>query len=583
MRTVDSLPSHLKEYCLDQDMAKYTARDHAAWRYIMKRGLPFFRKHAVSVYEDGVTKTGLSFERIPSIETMDHELQKIGWGAVGICGFIPPWAFLEFQSRRILPIATDMRSVDHIGYTPAPDIVHEAAGHAPILPDQGYADYLANYAQICCKAIYSDQDNRLYEAIRVLSDIKEKAGTSAEEIARAERGLEETLAGFTYVSEQAKVARMSWWTNEYGLTGSLEDPKIFGAGLLSSVYESQALYSKNVRKIRLSIDCINQSYDITKPQPQLFVAHDMQHLLDVLNEFAATLAFNIGGIYALNLALRAQAISTSVLDNHIAVSGKLVACETTDERIDFLRWAGPVQLSHDGRELKGQGKSRHPTGFSCPLGMWVGETTKTHEFTEDRLTKHGIGPGKSCEINYTSGFKVKGKVVSIAFNPSRTCQYLTLSDCTMTRGDQTYYQPSWGEFDLPLATSVPSVYGGPADRGKFGEHEIIKVTTTPARELPYSSSERRVFELYQALRDLRGAPRNPTKLANLADELLNSHRSEWLAQLEALELGKKIWHLDPKSTPWLSAIEENLFTPGHFSAEDQLNISEGKVLLNEVS
>ena len=105
-------------------------------------------------------------------------MASFGWGAATIQGFIPPWAFLEFQSRKILPIATDMRQINHIAYTPAPDIVHEAAGHAPILCDNDYSEYLSDYAKIGLKAIYSSEDSKLFNAIRLLSDIKEKHGST---------------------------------------------------------------------------------------------------------------------------------------------------------------------------------------------------------------------------------------------------------------------------------------------------------------------------------------------------------------------------------------------------------------------
>ena len=136
---------------------------------------------------------------------------------------IPPWAFLgNSNPEKILPIATDMRQISHIAYTPAPDIVHEAAGHAPILCDSDYSNYLSDYAKIGLKAIYSHEDAKLFNAIRLLSDIKEKHGSTREEITEAEKRLEEAKNSFTYISEATLFARMSWWTAEYGLVGTPE-------------------------------------------------------------------------------------------------------------------------------------------------------------------------------------------------------------------------------------------------------------------------------------------------------------------------------------------------------------------------
>ena len=66
-----------------------------------------------------------------------------------------------------------MRSLEHLFYTPTPDIVHEAAGHSPMIADADYAEYLKYYGKIACKAISSSEDYDLYIAIRELSDIKE--------------------------------------------------------------------------------------------------------------------------------------------------------------------------------------------------------------------------------------------------------------------------------------------------------------------------------------------------------------------------------------------------------------------------
>src|SRR5438067_11898188 len=78
---------------------------------------------------------------------MNDILGRIDWGAVAVDGFIPPAAFMEFQAYKVLVIACDMRQIHHIEYTPAPDIVHEAAGHAPIIVDREYSNYLQRFGR----------------------------------------------------------------------------------------------------------------------------------------------------------------------------------------------------------------------------------------------------------------------------------------------------------------------------------------------------------------------------------------------------------------------------------------------------
>jgi len=151
---VDRLPQHLKQYIDQQNYDQYTQRDHAVWRYILRQNVSYFasKGYAVPEYAHGLKLTGIPLDTIPRISEMDASLEKFGWGAVPVCGFIPPIAFLEFQSHGVLPIAHNMRNINHIGYTPAPDIVHESAGHAPILVNEVYADYLKRYAEVAKKS-----------------------------------------------------------------------------------------------------------------------------------------------------------------------------------------------------------------------------------------------------------------------------------------------------------------------------------------------------------------------------------------------------------------------------------------------
>ena len=84
-------------------------------------------------YIDGLKKTGISIDHIPNMYGMNRILKEIGWAAVAVDGFIPPAALMGFQAYNVLVIASDIRQLEHIEYTPAPDILHEGAGHALII------------------------------------------------------------------------------------------------------------------------------------------------------------------------------------------------------------------------------------------------------------------------------------------------------------------------------------------------------------------------------------------------------------------------------------------------------------------
>src|SRR5262249_35686583 len=137
-------------------------------------------------YAQGFRATGMSRDRIPRIEEMSEHLASIGWHAVAVDGFIPPRAFQAFQAIRILPIACDVRRPDHLEYTPAPDIVHEAAGHAPMLVDPEYAAFAERIGATGMRAFSLPSDRESFEAIRELSILKEDLASTADAIEAAE-------------------------------------------------------------------------------------------------------------------------------------------------------------------------------------------------------------------------------------------------------------------------------------------------------------------------------------------------------------------------------------------------------------
>lgn len=535
----DRVPPYLRKYLVEQDYSRYTDREHASWRYIMRQNQNFFHSHAVPSYLSGLRKTGIPIDRIPNIAEMDAALAEFGWGAVAVCGFIPPAAFIDIQSCRILPIAVDMRTAEHIDYTPAPDIVHEAAGHAPILSDRDYAAYLTRYAQLARKAIFAAEDIKVYEAIRLLSDLKENPDMKPADIAAAQASLDAAVRNVRYVSEATRVARMYWWTAEYGLLGDAADPKIYGAGLLSSVGESAGCLSAKVRKIPLSLACTDMPYDITEPQPQLFVARDFEHLNEVLAELEGGMAFTQGGRAGIDEALRAGTVCTVGLDSGTEVSGLVERCEFDSHgRPEFVRFSGPVQLCAQGSQWAGHGTDRHPQGFSAPLGRIKGWDRLPWQLTGQDLGRMGILQGSTLQLKYQGGIEVNGRIASIGCDASRenTLQVLTIDECLMRKGEEILYRPEWGPFDLIFGCAVTSVYGGPADAALYGDHQIGKASSNPGRTSPFSQKELELFRMHRELRAAReGSDLDPAAVATILEELTSSFRDEWLLAVEVLE------------------------------------------------
>src|ERR1035437_6955207 len=187
---LEKVPKHLMSLVIDQPYNSYTAQDHALWRYVMRQNVRYLSKVAHETYLDGLKKTGISLDNIPMMYGMNRILREIGWAAVSVDGFIPPSAFMEFQAYNVLVIAADIRPMDQIGYTSAPDIIHEAAGHAPIIANPAYAAYLKRFGEIGAKAFSSGSDYRMYEAIRHLSILKADPYTGKDLIAEAESAIE---------------------------------------------------------------------------------------------------------------------------------------------------------------------------------------------------------------------------------------------------------------------------------------------------------------------------------------------------------------------------------------------------------
>jgi phenylalanine-4-hydroxylase len=530
------VPVHLQEFVVEQDYDRYTPIDHAVWRYVMRQNSSFLGKTAHSAYLEGLRTSGISIERIPNIKEMNECLSQIGWGAVTINGFIPAVAFFDFQAHGILPIACDIRQYDHIAYTPAPDIIHEAAGHAPIIKDEKYRSYLKLFGDIGSKAISSREDYEVYEAIRLLSIVKEDPEATEEEIRAAEEDLERKIQAVKEVSEATQLSRLYWWTVEYGLIGDVNNPQIYGAGLLSSVGESMSCLKDDVKKIPFSLKaCIETDFDITKPQPQLFVCKDFDELIEAVKEFAKTMAISVGGTESLIKASKMGQTSTSVYSSGLQVSGTVTHLEFDQKgEAVYLVTTGPTALAVDNKELPGHGKAYHHEGFGSPIGRLMGETTPLELFTDEQLTAHGIVVDQTTTLSFESGVKVSGKVAYLHRENDRIV-LIGFDNCTVTYGEKTLFQAEWGTFDMAVGERIVSVFAGAADREKFakGTHQPSAIN---AKRPTYTPAQIRLHQLYQLVRDIREQSLPETNLLPILEEVAEAHPHDWLIRLEMLEI-----------------------------------------------
>jgi phenylalanine-4-hydroxylase len=531
----EKIPSHLKEFIVEQSVTDYQPLDHAVWRYSLRQLKNYLSKNAHTCYLDGLEKTGITVDEIPSIDSICKKLQEFGWAAVPVSGFIPPAAFMELQSLGILPIATDMRTMDHILYTPAPDIVHEAAGHAPFLVNKEFAKYLKHYAKVAKNAIVSSQDLALYEAIRELSDIKEHPHSTKDQIKQATDKLNTVTESMTITSEATLLGRMNWWTAEYGLIGDLQKPKIYGAGLLSSYGEAKDCLKETVKKIPLTVDCINYSYDITEPQPQLFVTPSFADLTRVLNELSEKLSYKKGGLWGLQKAIEAKTVNTIQLNSGLQISGKVADFIEAHGDCIYYRLEGPTQLCIGGKQIKGHSKEYHSHGFSSPLGFINGMEDCLSWSSDEDLIQMGLIEGQQIHLEFESGVKVDGLLKSKTRTPRGELCLLTFENCHVTFADRTLFMPEWGTFDMAIGSKIESVFSGPADRKNYGHTDSFAKKRVPKRTL--SEEETKLNLIYKKIRELRRQDTfSSTDLETLFLTLEKDFPQDWLSRLELVEL-----------------------------------------------
>ena len=548
---INNLPSHLQPFAALQHYQRYSARDHAVWRFLLHQLRQNLAQTAHAVYIDGLTRTGISLEAIPRIEDINSCLEKLGWHAVVVDGFLPPAIFMEFQAHKVLPIAVDMRSIDHMLYTPAPDIVHESAGHIPFIIDVDYAEFLQRFGELGMHAIANKDDIAVYEAVRHLSIVKEAVDSSEQIITDAEQALEAAIAANHEVSEAALLARLHWWTVEYGLVGEVDDYKIFGAGLLSSLGESvSCLDNIKVDKLPLTVDAIATTYDITQQQPQLFVTKNCRHLTQVLEEFGRQMCVNRGGPASLQQAVKAQTVNTAVSNSGLAISGCFSHIITDAVgNVTYIKTTGATQLAYKHKQLPGHGIEYHAEGFGSPLGRLQSLERCLSSYTIDELKQQGIAEGLHVTLNFLSGICVAGELTHIVRREQKNI-LMRFEQCTVTalNGD-VLFDPSWGVYDMAVADAIDAVYGGTADPQHYA---LYAAPSEQSTQLPsYDDKTLTVFALYQQVRDLRESllvdsfnPAKQAALLILLTQIIQQASDEWLLLFEAIELIDSLKELD---------------------------------------
>jgi phenylalanine-4-hydroxylase len=317
----------------------------------------------------------------------------------------------------------------------------------------------------------------------------------------------------------ALLSRLHWWTVEYGLIGTMESPKIYGAGLLSSIGESVSCLESHVKKIPYSIDAANTPFDITTKQPQLFVCLDFKHLADVLEEFAGTMAFMVGGLEGINKAIECKNTATCEYDSGLQVTGVFneVIVAAKNNPI-YLRTAGASALAYRGQELAGHGRDYHKDGFGSPIGNW-----KPTEIAE----------GKTAKLEFENGITVEGKIDKILRRDGKLL-LITFSNCTAKHGDRVLFEPSWGAYDMAVGSRISSVYNGAADKDAYNQVALIPKERTI--KVPSDARRKKLENLYAQVRKIRESKKGYERLGEIWETQQAEHPNDWLLSMEIFEI-----------------------------------------------
>jgi phenylalanine-4-hydroxylase len=526
------LPKHLLQFVVDQPYDEYTPVDQAVWRYVMRQNYHHLRKVAHESYVQGLQLAGVDIEQIPTMYGMNRILKSIGWAAVAVDGFIPPGAFMEFTKYNVLVIAADIRTLEHIEYTPAPDIIHESAGHAPILAMPEFAAYLKDIGEAGSKAFSSKKDVELYEAIRHLSIIKEDPNTHADEVHHAEAAIEKIQNNMGEPSELALIRNLHWWTVEYGLIGTSTDFRLYGAGLLSSIGEGMSCLSHAVKKIPYSLDAMHCNYDITKPQPQLFVTPDFPHLTTVLDEFKKLMAWTTGGLAGVQKAIASEQTATVVYSSGLQVTGTFSSVLHANGQPIFIGTNSPTALSFNDSQLPNYGKEYFNSGFSSPVGKLTASPVPLEEMSDDQLREFGIEQGSECLLQFAYGIEINGFVHKIIRSRTGKIIMLQLRHATVSyNGQVMLVMPSYA---LGIGEKIVSAFAGPADVEAF--QPTVFVPHEKMHKITYNAKDLELHQLYKVVREARTDEELIPRLQLVWQSVVRDFPDDWLLPLEILEV-----------------------------------------------
>ncbi|MGH6985987.1 MAG: phenylalanine 4-monooxygenase [Caulobacteraceae bacterium] len=238
------------DWTIDQEWERYTSAEHDVWRTLYERQAALLPSRACRAFLDGLKALDLHGGGIPDFRRVNPQLERLtGWTIVAVPGLIPDQAFFEHLASRRFPAGSFIRKAGQLDYLQEPDVFHDVFGHVPMLTDPAFADYMQAYGA---------------------------GGLRASRLAHLHH-----------------LARLYWYTVEFGLMESAAGLRIYGAGIVSSRSETVfALEDPSPNRLGFDLERVMRTpYRIDDFQQTYFVISSLKALLE------ATLA-DFGPLYA---------------------------------------------------------------------------------------------------------------------------------------------------------------------------------------------------------------------------------------------------------------------------------------------
>lgn len=227
-----------------QDWSAYTHEDHEVWSILYERRMTGLRSSGSRLFLDGAEAIGLRPDRVPDLREVNARLERrTGWNAVPVKGFIPAHDFFVSLARRRFPTTVTIRPRAQLDYLPEPDIFHDIFGHVPLHAHPHFADFLQLFGAVAARARTEEDTTRM--------------------------------------------ARLFWFTVEFGLIREAGAVRLYGSGLISSHADGANALGASCDRRPFSLDAvIAQAFEIDHVQDVLFVIDDFGQLFEAVDEMA---------------------------------------------------------------------------------------------------------------------------------------------------------------------------------------------------------------------------------------------------------------------------------------------------------